>query len=46
MNKTKKDISAHIDSLPDELRQSIKYLDKIISEIMVGHSRILWEGTH
>lgn len=45
MNKTKKDISAHIDSLPDELRQSIKHLDKFISEIMVGHSRVLWEGT-
>jgi len=45
VNKTKKDISAHIDSLPDELRQSIKHLDKIISEIMVGHSRVLWEGT-
>ena len=45
MNKTKKDISAHIDSLPDELRQSIKHLDKIISGIMVGHSRVLWEGT-
>jgi hypothetical protein len=45
VNKTKKDISAHIDSLPDELRQSIKHLDKIISDIMVGHSRVLWEGT-
>ena len=45
MNKTKKDISAYIDSLPDELRQSIKHLDKIISDIMVGHSRVLWEGT-
>jgi hypothetical protein len=45
MNKTNKDISAHIDSLPDELRQSIKHLDKIISEIMVGHSRVLWEGS-
>jgi len=45
MNKTKKDISAHIESLPEELRQSINHLDKIISEIMVGHSRDLWEGT-
>jgi len=45
VNKTKKDISAYIDSLPDELHQSIKHLDKIISEIMVGHSRVLWEGT-
>jgi hypothetical protein len=44
MNKTKIDISAHIESLPDELRQPIKYLDKVISEIMVGHSRVLWEG--
>lgn len=44
MNKTKKDISAHIDSLPEELRQDIKHLDKVISEIMVGHSRVLWEG--
>jgi len=44
VNKTKKDISAHIDSLPEELRQDIKHLDKIISEIMVGHSRVLWEG--
>ena len=45
MNKTKRDISAHIESLPDELRQSIKHLDKVISKIMVGHSRVLWEGT-
>lgn len=44
MNKTKKDISTHIDSLPEELRQDIKHLDKVISEIMVGHSRVLWEG--
>lgn len=44
MNKTRKDISAHINSLPEELRQDIKHLDKIISEIMVGHSRVLWEG--
>jgi len=45
VNKTTKDISAHIDSLPAELRQPIKHLDKIISEIMIGHSRVLWEGT-
>ena len=45
MNKTKKDISAHIVSLPEELCQDIKHLDKVISEIMVGHSRVLWEGT-
>jgi len=45
VNKTKKDISAHIVSLPEELRQDIKHLDKVISEIMVGHSRVLWEGT-
>ncbi len=45
MNKTKKDIFVHIESLPDELRQDIKHLDKIISEIMDGHSRVLWEGT-
>jgi hypothetical protein len=45
VKKTKKDISAHIESLPVELRQSIEHLDKIISEIMVGHSRVLWEGT-
>ena len=45
MNKTTKDISAHIESLPDEFRQSIERLDRIISEIMVGHSRVLWEGT-
>ncbi|MDO9087572.1 MAG: hypothetical protein Q7U53_15295 [Anaerolineaceae bacterium] len=44
MNRTKKDISAHIDSLPDEFRHTIKHLDKIISDIMVGHSRVLWEG--
>ena len=45
MNRTKKDISDHIDSLPDELRQAVKHLDRIISAIMVGHSRVLWEGT-
>ncbi len=45
MNKTKKDISDHIDSLPAEFRQSIRQLDQIISAIMVGHSPVLWEGT-
>jgi len=45
VKKTNKDISAYIDSLPEEHRQSIKHLDKIISEIMAGHSRVLWEGT-
>jgi hypothetical protein len=45
MNKTKKDISAHIVSLPDEFRQAVNYLDKMISDIMIGHSRVLLEGT-
>ena len=45
MNQTKKNISDHIASLPDEFRQSIKLLDQVISAIMVGHSRVLWEGT-
>lgn len=45
MNKTKIDVSAYIDSLPDEPRQTMKRLDKIITDIMVGYSRVLWEGT-
>ncbi|HUN22902.1 MAG TPA: hypothetical protein PK299_07210 [Anaerolineales bacterium] len=45
MNKTKNDISTHIDSLPDEFRQSVRQLDKVISEMMAGYSRVLWEGT-
>jgi hypothetical protein len=45
MNKTKEHISVHIASLPDEFRQSVYDLDKMISDIMIGHSRVLWDGT-
>ncbi len=44
MNKTKKDVSTYINSLPDELRQSITRLDEIITNTMVDHTRVLWEG--
>lgn len=44
MQKTKTDPSDYIGSLPDDIRQDMFALDKIISKIMNRESRVLWEG--
>jgi hypothetical protein len=35
---------AFIETLPDGVREDIKTLDAVISELMTGHERVLWEG--
>lgn len=44
MERTDKDPSAYLDSLPDDIREDMKRLDRLISGIMDGYSRALWEG--
>ena len=44
MKKTDKDPSAYLASLPDDVRDSMQRLDRLISDVMAGQPRILWEG--
>jgi hypothetical protein len=44
MEKVKKSPDKHIDSLPEGQREDTRTLDKKISAIMKGQSRVLWEG--
>jgi hypothetical protein len=44
MEKTGKDPSAYLDSLPEDRREDMKTLDRTIWGVMQGHSRVLWEG--
>ncbi|MEX0616926.1 MAG: hypothetical protein WD231_03910 [Candidatus Woykebacteria bacterium] len=44
MQKTKTSPDTYITSLPEPKRDDIKKLDSLISKIMSGHSRVMWEG--
>ena len=44
MQKVSKSPDEHIKSLPDEVRADVAKLDKEISKILKGRSRVLWEG--
>jgi hypothetical protein len=44
MQTTTKDIDNYLASLPDEVGDDVKHLDAIISKIMKGQSRTLWQG--
>lgn len=44
MQKVAIDPSKHIDSLPDEVKNDIKTLDREISKAMAGETRVLWQG--
>jgi hypothetical protein len=44
MEKVKKSPDKHIDSLPEGQREDVRALDKQISKIFAGQSRVLWEG--
>lgn len=44
MQKTKKSPDKHIDSLPQGQREDMCALDKKISAIMKGATRVVWEG--
>lgn len=45
MQKVSKNPDEYINSLPEPVRADMVKLDKEISTIMEGQSRILWEGT-
>lgn len=45
MDRTEKNPSAYIESLPTERREEMSRLDALISARMEGHSRALWVGT-
>jgi hypothetical protein len=44
MQRTERDPTAYLDSLSDDRRESMKLLDRMISEVMTGQPRALWEG--
>jgi hypothetical protein len=44
MRRTTTDPTAYIASLPDDTRPSFETLDTLITGIMEGHSRVMWEG--
>ena len=44
MKKTRKSPSIYLDSLPPDSGNPMKQLDQLISRIMKGHPRVLWEG--
>ncbi len=44
MERSKTRPDEHIASLPDAVREDIATLDAVISEVMAGEERVLWEG--
>jgi hypothetical protein len=44
MEKTSADPTSFIRSLPSDVRTDIEALDTLISEVMRGHPRVMWEG--
>jgi hypothetical protein len=44
MQKVKKSPDKHIESLPEGQREDVRSLDKKISKIFTGQTRVLWEG--
>lgn len=45
MQKTEKDPSRYLESLPEPQREMMKQLDRLISSVMTDQVRTLWEGT-
>jgi hypothetical protein len=44
MEKTTADPTGFIQSLPADVRTDIEALDALISDVMRGHPRVMWEG--
>ena len=44
MQRTDRSVDEHIASLADDVRADIARLDEVISSVMKGHERVLWEG--
>lgn len=34
----------YLDGLPDDRREPMRQLDRLIADVMQGHSRVLWQG--
>jgi len=45
VQRTDRNPSAYLDSLPQGEREAMKLLDRLISDVMEGQPRVLWEGT-
>lgn len=44
VERSKTNPDAFIETLPDSVREDIAMLDGVVSEVMAGHERVLWEG--
>ena len=44
MKKTRRSPAVYLDALPPDVGKPMKQLDRLISRIMKGQSRVLWEG--
>jgi len=44
MDRSTTSVDDHIASLPDGVREDIATLDSVISDLMAGLDRVLWEG--
>ncbi len=44
MQRTDRDPTGYVDSLPEDDRESMRRLDLMISDAMEGQPRVLWEG--
>jgi hypothetical protein len=44
MQKSRTSPDVYIASLPDDVRGDLEALDRLISEVLTGQERVLWEG--
>ena len=44
MERSSRDVSDHIESLPDDVRSDIVILDGLLAAAFAGEERVLWEG--
>lgn len=44
MERTSKDPTAYLSSLPDGTRETMECLDDLIADVFAGHPRTVWEG--
>jgi hypothetical protein len=45
MDRTEVDPDVFLESLPEPLRTDLAKVDRVLSKVMKGHSRVLWGGT-
>lgn len=44
MERSSREVSDHIESLPDDVRSDIVILDGLLAAAFAGEERVLWEG--